>query len=728
MSRQLNKPITFDNILGRLKQRLPPSVEVYAPVARRLVPIDGVPDAPQEERLVSVTWERTTSDDVYATPAITRNIEEYNALPDIPANKARRTQLRTRVVASIRQMYEATRIRRDRRSVSLRIDPDTRDFTVEGNGYMWTPPDDGVDVGDYLREEIMPIESRLFTRGQGYVLRLLRSNGSDKFRYIPSYDPRRLDITYFFCEEDESPPVLESPALNETNFWVIPLSEIPPAERGRLEQWFKDSGTGTCVADALIASCKSELEEGKSMSNNTRLIKGLEKVKRQFKNGMTVEMIQEHIVDKLNLPVNIKHLLPIKSEDIELRPTELYTKSGKLKHKTREHDIINTRPNHIDIYATSGKAKIVSRSDFTQLQYKYEDSKTPIWVGQYSEEHGCGVINNVIISNEGKFIVESTENDYMATFTDQYKDHISIFDTVNYINKESYMLDFQALQFTAHKKTFKTGTVYEYDQDASYTQYPYADAGYLLYGEDVCIDFKTMNAVLEEIDYEEFEVLMDITFTQLSPLYKLLEFPIRMVCPTWFFTGYILPYTKGVVTRYEVRKKFYIDIELVEDKFMYYYKEEDGEVKMTDALKKFWKKSYVSLFGITGRRSKEKQYVLQGDTSYEFVQYLQSRVVDNNNRVKFREYDVDTDGDIKKRYIITVCDQEVKVCPQILNARTLYSLSINLNIALNYPIEKIAMITLDSIGLTERMYEPLWKLKMKVRECDTLSSQLNYPF
>jgi hypothetical protein len=287
------------------------------------------------------------------------------------------------------------------------------------------------------------------------------------------------------------------------------------------------------------------------------------------------------------------------------------------------------------------------------------------------------------------------------------------------------MLDFQALQFTAHKKSFKTGTIYEYDQDASYTQYPYADAGYLLYGEDVCIDFKTMYSVLDEIDLDEFEVLMDITFTQLCPLYKLLEFPIRMVCPTWFFTEYILPYAEGVVTRYEVRKKFYVNMDIVKDKFMEYYKE-DGVLTLTDDLKKFWKKSYVSLFGMTGRRSKEKQYVLQGETSYEFIQYLQSRVIDA--RVKFREYDVDHNGDIKKKYIVTVSDTEVKVCPQILNARTLYSLSVNLDTALKYPVSKIAMITLDSIGLTERIYEPLWKLKMKVRENTLITSPIEYPF
>jgi hypothetical protein len=688
MARQLNKSITIDNVLGRQRQDPSESKEVGDPAVGR-------------------TWERGVADDVYATPAMTANIQEYNALPATQENKGRRTLLRTRILASLRQQYETTRVRRDNRSVSSRVaDTGCVDVVVMGRGYSWNPPADayGDDTG-YITETLVGLmTNRMFRRGEGYVLRLLRADGTDKFLHIYHYDPMRMDVPYFFAVEDTSPAVLEQPARNETNFWVMPMNSIPARERGRLEQWYKDSETGSCVADAIIQSVQQEIDKDISVEKNKQLIKSLTKIAKEFPHGMTVEMIQEHIVNKKRMPLTIKHLLPVKSLDIKLTPPATLSKSGKPQTHLKEHIIMNTRPNHVDIYGWSGKPIELTSDEFSALRAKYQDATMPVWIGQIQEQGGCATIDKSIISSEGHFVLKSHESDYNTTFFNQFKNHTSIFNTITQVNQESYMLDFQALQFTSGRKVFvKDATIYEYDQDASYAQYPHADAGYLVYHEDVCISFDEMRKVLETIDFTEFEVLMDITFTDLSPLYKLLQFPIHMVCPSWFFKEYLLPYTQGLVSRYEVRKKFYMNIDEVKEVYCSFYKEEDPVI-----LKKSWKQAYVKLFGLTGRRQIQKAYVLKGVDNVEYIQYLESTLDDPTT--KFREYSIDETG--KKDYLITTSKPEIEVCPQILNARSLYSLSVNLDIALKYP-HSVALITLDSIGLTERIYEPLYKLKLK---------------
>jgi hypothetical protein len=193
---------------------------------------------------------------------------------------------------------------------------------------------------------------------------------------------------------------------------------------------------------------------------------------------------------------------------------------------------------------------------------------------------------------------------------------------------------------------------------------------------------------------------------------------MRMVCPSWFFLNYLLEHSDGIVTRYEVRKKFYIDMEKVKEKYLSSFAEDADPVE----VRKSWKRAYVCLFGLTCRRSQVKSYKLVGETSYEFIQYLQSTVSDPN--VTFREYNVNDE----RQYIVTIDKPEIVVCPQVLNARTLYSLSRSLDIALCQPLSSIAMITLDSIGLTERIYEPLYKMKLKIHENNTkLTSLLDYP-
>jgi hypothetical protein len=183
---------------------------------------------------------------------------------------------------------------------------------------------------------------------------------------------------------------------------------------------------------------------------------------------------------------------------------------------------------------------------------------------------------------------------------------------------------------------------------------------------------------------------------------------------------YILPYTQGIVKRYEVRKKFYIDMEKVKEDFLSYYEEAD---RYTPEALKEWKRTYVSLFGLTGRRSKNKVFSLKGEASYEYIQFLQSRVSDE--LVKFMEFE----NDGVKSYLVTISQENLQVCPQILNARTLYSLAVNLDTALQYPISTIAMMTLDSIGLTFRLHEPLYKMKLKIHDNNTqLSEPLIYSF
>jgi hypothetical protein len=719
MARELNRPITIDNVYGRV---LPPDALVantYKEVRRRLVPIDG---AEPERVLVSQTFYLGTADNVYATPAITAQLDELRGLPITQETKQRRAELRKWVLASLRQLYNRTRKRRDDRTRSTTVeDTGSNDITVRGNGYIWTLPNPRPEDGkEYLDDVIMPIKSRLFTRGRSYVLRLLLANGREKIRKIINYDPTRLDVVYFFAVDNDSDFVLENPALNETNFWITPINDIPVAERNRLNQYYRDSVTGSCVADAIIYSLKKDLDANKSVRQNERLIRSLTKIAKKYPEGMSVEMIQEHIVDKLSLPLVIKHLLPIPSEDIPLKPKRTLSKNGNDVHFMSPKVVINTRPNHVDIYAVSAEKTVVSRDEFNDLRRKYVEAKTPVWIQERNDNDDYNK-QMMIISNEGTFVVDTEKMLYFSTFYEQFQDHMSIFNTLTHSNTESYMLDYQALEFCSSKRLFQTGKIYEYDQDASYTQYPHGDAGYLLYGEDVCIDFVEMGKVISTIDLEEFEVLIDISFTKLSDLYKLLEFPEAMVCPSWFFMTYILPYTQGIVKRYEVRKKFYMDMEKVKEDFLSAYEEEDR--RWTPMMKSEWKRTYVCLFGLTGRRSKDKIYALQGEASYEYIQFLQSRVKDE--LVKFKE----CDNDGIKSYLITVSKEEIQVCPQILNARTLYSLAVNLDTALQYPLSTIAMITLDSIGLTFRLHEPLYKMKLKIHQNNmTVTEPLEYSF
>lgn len=719
MARELNKPITIDNVYGRV---LPPNAEVveeFKEVRRRLVPLAGAEPAPPERVLVSQTFELGTADNVYATPAMTAQLDELRGLPITQETKQRRADLRKWILASLRQMYNRTRKRRDDRTMSSRVaDTGSRDITVRGTGYIWTPPEDVVDVKAYLEEEIAPIKSRLFTRGQSYVLRLLRANGREKIRKIINYDPSRLDVVYFFAQGDNSPFILEQPALNETNFWVTPLTAIPAAERNRLNQYYRDSETGSCVADAIIHSLQQDIKVNKSVKENERLIRSLTKIAKKYPEGMSVEMIQENIVNKLSMPLVIKHLLPIPSEDIQLTPERTLTKSGNKVHFVSPKVVINTRPNHVDIYAVSAVKTVVSKEAYFDLRHKYEEAKTPIWI-QERNQMGDDT-NMMLISNEGTFVVDTEQKSYFITFYDQFQDHMSTFNTLTHNNTESYMLDYQSLEFCSSKRLFQTGKIYEYDQNASYTQYPHGDAGFLVYDEEVYIDFEEMGKVIATIDLDEFEVLIDLTFTKLSDLYKMLEFPVAMVCPSWFFMTYILPYTQGIVKRYEVRKKFYIDMEKVKEDFLSYYEEAD---RYTPEALKEWKRTYVSLFGLTGRRSKNKVFSLKGEASYEYIQFLQSRVSDE--LVKFMEFE----NDGVKSYLVTISQENLQVCPQILNARTLYSLAVNLDTALQYPISTIAMMTLDSIGLTFRLHEPLYKMKLKIHDNNTqLSEPLIYSF
>jgi hypothetical protein len=162
-------------------------------------------------------------------------------------------------------------------------------------------------------------------------------------------------------------------------------------------------------------------------------------------------------------------------------------------------------------------------------------------------------------------------------------------------------------------------------------------------------------------------------------------------------------------------------MEKLKEDFLSAYEEEDRH--WTPMMKSEWKRTYVRLFGLTSRRSKDKIYSLKGETSYEYVQFLQSRVTDK--LVKFMEFD----NDGIKNYIVTISQENLNVCPQILNARTLYSLAVNLDIALQHPLSTIAMITLDSIGLTFRLHEPLYKMKLKIHENNTqLSDPIEYSF
>jgi hypothetical protein len=473
-------------------------------------------------------------------------------------------------------------------------------------------------------------------------------------------------------------------------------------------QVFRYNQTNTCVIDAIHKEFYTE-EPNK---NTKTLLKKIEKLKTQYPHGMTIEDIQTSIVDALRIPITIKPFVPISYLTKELKPsTEGFNK--------RTTTLINSRPHHVDLFIGSSDKIYLEDDLFNRKLAQYKG--TPLYV-----ENGKDSVSS-FISTDGHFIRNKPRFNE-SIFHDQYKHHCSIYD-------ENNMNAYQSLQFTAEPLYYDEGEFYEYDLNQAYLNYEYDFAGFLIESQDCFIEPTSLDFQNLVSTYETkiTTLYLQIEFTEFSDVDKLFAFARVLVCPYWFLECLTSSY---IITKYEVRKPFYINMFDVEESF--------NEFNLNSSRGEeapHWKKTYTALYGKTAMREKIRTYDLHGIESEDFFEYCKSQVPTNLKKdysfYKRSDYEemplpeYNEEGDdilnydeiqaIKKRnelnptkFCVVERTKQFKNCPQILNSVSLYCLKRLIEVAKSVPIGDIVGKTLDSIILRKQIETPSgFKEKMK---------------
>lgn len=459
-------------------------------------------------------------------------------------------------------------------------------------------------------------------------------------------------------------------------------------------QVFRYNETNTCVIDAIHKEFYTE-EPNK---NTKTLLKKIEKLREQYPHGMTIEDIQTSIVDALRIPITIKPFVPISYLTKELKPsTEGFNK--------RTTTLINSRPHHMDLFIGSSDKIYLEEDLFNRKFNQYKT--TPLYV-----EYGKELISS-FISKDGHFVLDKPKFNE-SIFHDQYKHHCSVYD-------ENNMNSYQALQFTAEPLSYDEGEFYEYDLNQAYLNYEYDFAGYLIESQDCFIEPTSLDFQNLVSTYETkiTTLYLQIEFTEFSDVDKLFAFTRVFVCPYWFLECLTSSY---IITKYEVRKPFYINMFEVEESFNEFHNDP-----------KAWKKTYTSLFGKTAMRQKAKTYELRGIESEDFFEYCKTQIPNNlkkdysfYKREDYKEMPLpvyNEEGDdilnyeeikaIKQhnelqpsKFCVVERTKEFKNCPQILNSVNLYCLKRLIEVAKSVPINDIVGKTLDSIILRKQIETP----------------------
>lgn len=498
---------------------------------------------------------------------------------------------------------------------------------------------------------------------------------------------------------------------DDIDFNSSPNLSITTTQKLKGKDWaqvFRYNQTNTCVIDAIHKEFYTE-----DPNKNTKtLLKKIDKLREEYPNGMTIEDIQTSIVDALRIPIIIKPFVPIAYLTNELRPSI----DGFNK---RTVTLINSRPHHVDLFIGSSEKIYLEEDLFNRKFNQYTNS--PLYV-----EYGKESISS-FISKDGHFILDKPRFNE-SVFYDQYKDHIEIYD-------ENNMNAFQALSFTAEPLYYDEGEFYEYDLNQAYLNYEYDFAGYLIESQDCFIapaslDFQNIVSAYET---KITTLYLQIEFTEFSDVDKLFAFPRVLVCPYWFLECLTSSY---IITKYEVRKPFYINMFDVEESF-----NEFNDVKDPTARDRNWKKTYTQLYGKTAMRQKIRTYDLRGIESEDFFEYCKTQIPNNLKKdykfykridykdMPYPEYNEDGDQlnyeeirNIKKyndlqptKFCVVEKTKEYKNCPQILNSVNLYCLKRLIEVAKSVPIDDIVGKTLDSIILKKQIHTPSgFKEKVKM--------------
>jgi hypothetical protein len=655
---------------------------------RRRIIIDNTPEVEQirrvitrgttETQLPNIQQIRILRDaDVYDTPALTRAKQQIAELASVqnPTPEIKREIKRLRGIIADRKYKQrlATEKRRDEIP------------TTQVNNFSYRPNQiiDFTDI-DNVKQQFNQFE------GQDIIISIKLKNGERIARRLRYFKRNFFNDIFdgFLGSKAESAFEIRDDLENQPNNIRITRESVLPANT-TWTQIFRENQTHTCVQDSLISLLDA------TKKNDKTLINKLTKLKSQFPDGMTEEQIQEHIVDAMSLPIDIKLPLPIKSLESTLRP--------KTDKTFRKLTLVNTVPGHVEPLKT----------EWTELKYNnYDTFKNDVLprlsnalysVVPPKEDDTPETQFSQYILPDGIMTYIPDKPLYIKDFTDQYKSHTS---TVNVdgVNSESPIVEYQAIEFMATPVYIKNSDepVQELDMKKAYTSYTEDFPGYLIAFEDGVFSQDQFQEIVAIHQNEWTTLYWDIQITQASKLHVLLNLPERIVCPTWFIQSVLQEEgVEFIIFRYEVRKSFTMNF---------------------DDLPK---KEYVKLFGKTAQHPRRTNYFLQGEFSPEFYKWVQSKLIESKNTNTRCNIRVSQFEGENPNYVISHEGLTRNVCPQILNCVSLWCFSKIYKVAKSVPIDTILGKTLDSIFLSTPIPVPdLFKEKGTI----DIDGQLRHPY
>jgi len=676
--------------LPRRRRTIEDDDEAVARPRRRGVIVENEPEVEQiqrlliraggQEQLPNIQQIRVLRDaDVYDTPALIRAKQQIAQLASVQNQTAemKREIKRLRGIIADRKYKQRLATEKRRNEIP----------TTQVNNFSFTPKElIDFNLIDRVQEQFNQFE------GQDIIISIKLKNGDRITRRLRYFKRSFFNDVFdgFLGEKAESAFEIREDLANPPNNIRVTLETALPAN-STWTQVFRENQTHTCVQDSLISLLDPEKKNDKTLINK------LTKLKTQFPDGMTEAQIQEHIVDAMSLPIDIKLPLPIKSLESTLRP--------KTDKTFRKLTLVNTVPGHVEPLKT----------EWTELKYTdYEQFRTDL-LPRLSKtlysvipstsldyEHPETQFAQYILP-DGIMTYIPEKPQYEKDFAEQYKIHTS---TVNIdgTNSESPMVEYQALQFMATPVYIKNSNepVQEIDMTKAYTSYTEDFPGYLIAFEDGVFSQDQFQEIVAIHQNEWTTLYWDIQITQASKLHVLLNLPERIVCPTWFIQSVLQEEgVEFIIFRYEVRKSFTMNF---------------------DALPK---KEYVRLFGKTAQHPRRTNYQLQGEYSPEFFRWVQSKLdesKDTSTRCNVRQSRFEGEN---PNYIISHEGQTRKVCPQILNCVTLWCFSKIYQVAKSVPIDTILGKTLDSLFLSTPIAVPdMFKEKGTIE----IDGQLRHPY
>lgn len=592
-------------------------------------------------------------DDVKETEAVFRNTQRINELlllPSTPQIKAEIKNLRDRNTRQRFQQRKATQKRRDAIQSSQVVLPNS----VQSNLGMIIQAGTRFDFNslENTKNAFEPFE------GKPITIQIILSNGERPLKHLIYNRSRFFQDIFdgFLGEKDDSVFKYREDLANGVNFKIVLDENLP--RNSNWTQTFRENESNTCVLDSLQALLDTTKKDDKTLYNK------LTKLKKEFKNGMTEEQIQENIVNNFHVPININTPFPIKSLTTELEPI------GD-KKKFRKLTLTNNRPHHVIPQFTKFKESTFSNYEECSeyLQPKLQD----VLYSTITNKNGDYM--RYILPNE-MITYQKEKPSYIKEFKEQYNRHCSITDP-NGHNQESELLEHQALEWSACPIYIKNGTqVQELDLTGAYTQYKGSFAGYMIAFEDGTFLQEHFDKITSIHDNDWTETYFDIQITQMSVLLHILGLPDRLVAPSWFIK-LIYPHIEFVIFRYEVRKSF--------------------TLTLPSGISK---KDYVKLFGKTAQTPRPTVYTMNGEQSADFCNWVKSKTDLVSVTIKKSQFD--------EEVIYTIQDESksIKTCPQILNTVSLFCFGEIFKVAQTVSIDTIVGKTLDSLLLSTPITPP----------------------